>query len=69
MNTKPDPHVRPAISLATVSAVAAHLCLSRSKIYQLMHSGRLPYVKLGRCRRIHWNDVEALIAESRIGST
>ena len=53
--------------LATVSQVADYLALSRSKVYQLMHSGRLPYVKLGRCRRIRWADVEALITESRVG--
>lgn len=54
------------VSLATVREVAAFLSLSRSKVYQLMQSGRLPYVQLDKCRRIRWEDVEALIAQSRI---
>jgi excisionase family DNA binding protein len=53
--------------LATVPEVAAHLALSRSKVYQLMDGGHLPYVKLGKCRRVRWEDVESLITQSRIG--
>jgi excisionase family DNA binding protein len=54
--------------LATVSDVARHLAVSRSTVYQLMESGALPYVKLGRCRRIRWSDVDALIAGHRIAT-
>jgi excisionase family DNA binding protein len=53
--------------LVTVPDVAQHLSMCRSRVYQMMDSGRLPYVKLGRCRRILWTDVEALIAQNRIG--
>lgn len=52
--------------LVTVPDVARHLSMRRSKVYQMMDSGRLPYVKLGRCRRILWADVEALIVQNRI---
>ena len=54
--------------LATVPEVAAYLSLSRSKVYQLMDDGALPHVKLGRCRRIRWADVDALIEQNRIGN-
>ena len=40
-----------ASALATVREVADYLSLSRSKLYGLMYSGQLPYVKLGKCRR------------------
>ena len=53
--------------LATISEVARYLAVSRSTVYQLMESGQLPYVKLGRCRRIHWDDVHTLLAAIRIG--
>ena len=38
--------------LVSVPAGAAFLGLSRSKLYTLMDEGVLPYVKLGRARRI-----------------
>lgn len=53
--------------LVNVGEVARHLALSRSKIYQLMHSGRLPYVKLGKSRRVRWPDVLKLIDRSMVG--
>ena len=67
MNTRENQTAPGTPSLATVAAVAKHLSLSRSKLYQLMDSGRLPYVKLGRCRRIRWSDVEALVQQSIVG--
>jgi excisionase family DNA binding protein len=38
--------------LVRVTEAARFLAISRSKIYGLMDSGQLPYVKLGRSRRI-----------------
>jgi len=38
--------------LDRVPEVARFLGLSRSKVYQLMDDGCLPYVKVGKCRRI-----------------
>ena len=38
--------------LVTVSEAAAFLRLSRSNLYLLMERGELPFVKLGRSRRI-----------------
>jgi excisionase family DNA binding protein len=54
-------------SLATVAEVADYLALSRSKVYQLMESGELPYIKLGKCRRVFWKDVQALLTDNRVG--
>jgi excisionase family DNA binding protein len=52
--------------LQTVSAVAEFLCLSRSKIYAMMDAGELPYVKLGKSRRVRSADVLKLIEENTI---
>lgn len=35
-----------------IAEVADYLGVSRSKVYQLMGEGELPWVKLGRLRRI-----------------
>jgi excisionase family DNA binding protein len=53
--------------LATVADVAAYMAVSRSKVYQLMETGELPYIKLGKCRRIFWTDVQALLTQNRVG--
>lgn len=54
-------------SMITVPDVARHLAVSRGTVYQLMERGQLPYYKIGRCRRVLWTDVEALVARNRIG--
>jgi excisionase family DNA binding protein len=38
--------------LVTVPEAARFLSISRTAVYALMGSGSLPYVKIGRCRRI-----------------
>ena len=53
--------------LQPVPEVAKFLAISRSKVYQLMDSGELPYVKLGKSRRVRWPDVLRLIEESTVG--
>jgi excisionase family DNA binding protein len=67
MQTAEDHATSPQPVLATVAEVARHLAVSRSKVYQLMESNQLPYVKLGRCRRVHWVDVHTLLTANRIG--
>ena len=52
--------------LLTVGDVARHLAISRSKIYSTMDAGQLPYIKLGKSRRIRWSDVCELIERNRI---
>jgi len=59
---------RPAgIQLATVPVVAAQLAVSRSKVYQMMDRGELPYVKLGKNRRIPVDAVKSLVAANTVG--
>jgi excisionase family DNA binding protein len=41
-----------ADGLQRVTEAASFLGISRSHVYQLMDSGVLPYVKLGRSRRV-----------------
>lgn len=38
--------------MLTVEKACEWLGLSRAKVYQLMERGQLPYVKIGRARRI-----------------
>jgi excisionase family DNA binding protein len=53
--------------LRSVRTVAEFLAISRSKVYQLMESGQLPYVKLGKSRRVRWSDVLALVERHTVG--
>ena len=53
--------------LKKVPQVAAFLAVSRSKVYQLMEAGDLPYVKLGKSRRIPWESVLRLVDENLVG--
>jgi excisionase family DNA binding protein len=58
-----------AEGLLTVNESAAFLALSRAKVYQLMDSGLLCYVKLGRARRIPRRAVIQLAAREIRGGT
>ena len=40
------------VQLLTVIQVAEHLCLSRSKVYELLADGTLPSVRIERNRRV-----------------
>lgn len=39
--------------LLTPLEAAAALGIGRSKVYELLQSGQLPSVHVGRCRRVH----------------
>ena len=52
--------------LQPVNKVARFLSLSRSKVYSLMETGELPYVKLGKSRRVRWEDVLQLVARNTV---
>jgi len=58
-----------AAGLQPVRAVAEFLAISRSKVYQLMETGELPYVKLGKSRRVRWSDVIALVDQNVVART
>ena len=53
--------------LLRVTDVAKHLSLSRSMVYQLMERGSLPYVKIGKSRRVPLEGVEKLVRDSTVG--
>ena len=59
-------HDQPDSGLQPVNKVARFLSLSRSKVYALMESGELPYVKLGKSRRVRWADVLELVARNTV---
>jgi excisionase family DNA binding protein len=45
------------VQLLTVVDAARHLCISRSKVYELLAAGELPSVRIGRNRRITMADL------------
>ncbi|MFE2129823.1 helix-turn-helix domain-containing protein [Streptomyces amritsarensis] len=49
--------------LCTVAMAAELLSLGRSTVYELMAAGELPFVKVGRARRIRRSDVDAFAAQ------
>jgi excisionase family DNA binding protein len=55
-------------NLGRVPEVAAFLNVSRSKVYQMMEARELPYVKLGKSRRVRWSDVHRLIDQNLTGT-
>ncbi|MCX5296846.1 helix-turn-helix domain-containing protein [Streptomyces sp. NBC_00193] len=49
--------------LCKVEAAAELLSLGRSTVYELMAAGELPFVKVGRARRIRRTDIDAFAAQ------
>jgi excisionase family DNA binding protein len=49
--------------LMTAAQVAEALSVTRATIYNLMHRG-MPSLKVGRCRRFRWADVEAWLIDN-----
>lgn len=64
--TTNDANDRSDSGLQPVNKVARFLSLSRSKVYSLMEAGELPYVKLGKSRRVRWEDVLKLVARNMV---
>lgn len=54
-------------TLLRVTEVARYLNLSRSCVYQIMDRGELPYVKIGKSRRVKPDDIARLIEAGTIG--
>lgn len=52
--------------LLRVRDVAAHLSISRSTVYELMTSGRLGFVKIGKARRVPIDAVEKLVRDNAV---
>ena len=47
--------------LLRVPIVAERLSLSRAKTYELLASGQLPSVTVGRARRVRESDLDAMV--------
>jgi excisionase family DNA binding protein len=54
--------------LLTVQQVIERLHLSRSSVYELISSGEIPSLKIGRARRVSEDDLDRFIAERIAGS-
>lgn len=52
---------RPVKLLLTISETSQVLAISRSKLYELLSSGHLPSVHIGRSRRIRLRDIEEFV--------
>lgn len=53
---------RPSLQgLLRISEAARFLDISRSKLYRLMHTGELPFVKLGKARRLTVEGLNQLV--------
>ena len=65
----PEPTLAPGSKCIRVAQVAAYLSMSRSGVYLMMSRGDLPFVKIGRSRRVRLEDVERLVKSSTIGTT
>lgn len=55
------------IRLITPKAAAEILCVSRSKLYQLIGEGALPSVRIDGSRRIDTTDLQAFVDNRREG--
>ena len=55
--------------LMRVHEVAGYLGLSRSKVYEIMSKGELPWAKFGRARRIPRRAVVELVARRLRGGS
>jgi len=53
--------------LVTVGEACRLLSLSRSGLYDLMSSGALPYVQIGRSRRLALAELEQFVSAMRCG--
>ena len=72
LHVEQHPNEREALvteGLLTVKEAAAFLSISRSKLYELMDHGELPFVKIGRSRRVPRQAVVELAARGLRGGS
>jgi excisionase family DNA binding protein len=55
--------VVPAKLLLTITEASQVLAISRSKLYDLLNSGHLPSVHIGRSRRVRMKDIEEFVRD------
>jgi len=59
--TRSDRGPAPMKLLLTITEASQVLAISRSKLYELLNSGNLPSVHIGRSRRIRMTDLEEFV--------
>jgi excisionase family DNA binding protein len=59
----PDKGEVPMKLLLTISEATHVLAISRSKLYDLLNSGHLPSVHIGRSRRVRMQDIEEFVRD------
>lgn len=66
-----DPVIDPVLTegVMTVRDACRFLSIGRTQLYQLMKSGRLPWVSLGSCRRIPRRAVMQLLADGLVSKS
>jgi excisionase family DNA binding protein len=55
--------------LLRVTEVVRYTSLSRSKVYGMMDSGQLEYVRFGKARRVPLAGLERLVRENTVGTS
>jgi excisionase family DNA binding protein len=58
-------HRDPSSIVITPEEAASLLCVGRSKVFELIASGDLVSIRIGRCRRIEREEITAYIARQR----
>jgi excisionase family DNA binding protein len=51
-------------SILTIPEVAHYLKLSKSKVYSLVASGKIPHIKIGRNVRVRETDLETWVEDN-----
>ena len=59
----PDKGAVPMKLLLTISEATHVLAISRSKLYELLNSGHLPSIHIGRSRRVRMKDIEEFVRD------
>jgi len=54
--------------IMTIPEVAKYLKISRSKAYYMVSRRQLPYVSLGKNKRIRWSDLKTWIEKNLVKS-
>lgn len=67
LEVQPTPLTANSDTLVKVPQAAEWLGVSRSTVYMLMERGKLPYVLIGRCRRLRVSDLIRLVESSTRG--
>jgi excisionase family DNA binding protein len=61
-----DPLGEHAKRLLSIGEVGVLLAVSRSKAYQLVADGCIPSIRIGRCVKVHPDDLSAFIQSCRV---